>query len=106
MSDFDSKDPGDPDALPLNERSTAFIDSVAFLEFVRLKSLNTPHSPGAAKKSVTLVGSDPCDQPLPDTRISAERVAAPYTGIQVDDWDSLFDAVEGALALGVKWLTV
>ena len=39
MSDTLPRNSENPDALPVNERSSAFIDSAAFLNFVRLKSL-------------------------------------------------------------------
>ena len=42
MSEILPGNPDDPDALPLNERSSAFIDGAAFVDFVRLKSRLAP----------------------------------------------------------------
>lgn len=97
MSDFLSKNFEDPDAGPVNERSSAFIDGVAFLEFVRLKSLAATKDGSAAKNGAIAVpdsetangASDGHDHVMSRPQIKAQ--------IDIEDWDSLFDAVEERL---------
>ena len=97
MSDNLAKHFVDPDALPVNERSSAFIEGVAFLDFVRMKSLATVHDDsGATNGRVPApAGGDatgPPNEPQPAT--SHSPIA---DQIDVEDWDSLFGAVEERL---------
>ena len=101
MSDILRGSSEDPDALPLNERSSAFIDSAAFLNFVRLKS-QVASTAGSAEKS-TLIRTR-CDEPLQvlctdhDSAVVTHRAsAAKEVDIQDEDWDSLFGAIEERL---------
>jgi hypothetical protein len=96
----------DPEALPFNDRSTSFIDSVAFLEFVRLKSQAAPACGGEVKNG-TAAGSG--SAPAHDTPDGPGRTACcpapgspPDSRIDVEDWDSLFGAVEERLRATVE----
>ena len=53
MSDTLPMSPNDRDALPLNERSSAFIDGVAFLNFLRMKSVVALKRGGAEETALT-----------------------------------------------------
>jgi hypothetical protein len=101
MSDSLSNNSENPDALPVNERSSAFIDGVAFLEFVRLKSLVAHKDSSAGKNRAS---------PMPGVNAAngtsnghGHTVSSPaleaHSDSQIDiaDWDSLFDAVEERL---------
>jgi hypothetical protein len=96
----------DPDALPLNERSSAFIDCAAFLNFVRMKSLVAPQESSAAKNAATCVGGDGApnapsleqDKAITHPAINAAMEAE----IQPEDWDSLFGAIEERLRATVE----
>jgi len=91
----------DSDALPVNERSSAFIDSVAFLNFIRMKSLASLREVGkfksAARPSVggknlkasSMEKDKSISYPKPNSAIEVE--------IEPEDWDSLFGAVEERL---------
>lgn len=108
MPDTLPANPDGADALPLNERSSAFIDGVAFLNFVRLKSQLAPQEGIAEKSAATGAGSDdavifqPTDQahrapgPLKNAAVEIE--------IQDEDWDSLFGAIEERLRGTVETL--
>ena len=101
MSDTFSNNPEDPDTVPLNERSSAFIDNAAFLNFLRLKSRVASEEGSPAKIAATSAdaeqapGTTPAAQekvvPLPQTD-GAKRIE-----IEGEDWDSLFGAVEERL---------
>ncbi len=56
MSDTLPVSPEDSDALPLNERSSAFIDGAAFLNFVRMKSLVVTQEASMDKNAATPAG--------------------------------------------------
>jgi hypothetical protein len=101
MSDIVSKNSDDPDAGPVNERSSAFIDGAAFLEFVRLKSLVVPQDGGAANDGASSIPAGSADIVTPNGH--GQTVSYPHTDahsncrIDVGDWDSLFGAVEERL---------
>jgi hypothetical protein len=101
MSDILSKNSEDPDALPVNERSSAFIDGVAFLEFVRLKSLAGTESSNTATNGTTPVSAGEAADGSSNSPSNGQdhAVSHPQTTAQIDieDWDSLFDAVEERL---------
>ena len=118
MPDFPHKSSEDPDVQPVNERSTSFIDGVAFLDFVRLKSLAATQDSSAAKNGATPASG--CDaandvseahdhalsQPPINSEFKAELNAELNTGanspIEIEDWDSLFGAVEERLRTTVE----
>lgn len=97
MADFPSKNSEDSGAWPLNERSSAFIDGAAFLNFVRLKSLTTPIDGNAAKAAATLLSArDPAIVSLNELdSIAGDRQST--CQIAIEDWDFLFSAVEQRL---------
>ena len=97
MSDNLSKHFVDPDALPVNERSSAFIEGVAFLDFVRLKSLATVHDgSGATNGRVPApAGGDATGPPNEHQPATSHPPIADQ--IDAEDWDSLFGAVEERL---------
>jgi hypothetical protein len=101
MSDSPSNDSENPDAPPVNERPTSFIDGATYLEFVRLKSLVTPKDGSPEKNDVFAMpdvmaadinagghGHSVC---YPDTTADSD------SRIDTEDWDSLFEAVEQRL---------
>lgn len=101
MSDTLPKNPEDPDAVPVNERSSAFIDGAAFLNFVRLKS-RVASREGSAPK-LAAINAD-AGHEMSTTSADQEKVVAlPPTNtttqveIEDEDWDSLFGAVEERL---------
>lgn len=100
----------EPDELPVNERSSAFIDSAAFLNFVRLKSQVAAQQGGPEKSAVPRVtGCTARDAPLTDQdKIAAVIPARTQMNgeieIEVEDWDSLFGAVEERLRGTVETL--
>ncbi len=101
MSDILRESSEAPDALPLNERSSAFVDSAAFLNFVRLKSQVALTSGSAEKSALTRTR---CDEPFQALRADHDRAvvthpanAAKEVDIQDEDWDSLFGAIEERL---------
>lgn len=101
MSDTFPKNSDDSDAVPVNERSSAFIDSAAFLNFVRLKS-RVASQEGSAPK-IAAISAD-AGHALRTTSADQEKVVAlPTTNsatqveIEDEDWDSLFGAVEERL---------
>lgn len=99
MSDNLPKSPHDPDALPLNKRSSAFIDSAAFLNFLRLKSRVASQAVSAAKCAATGAG-EALKLPFADQHKTAAPPptnAAMEVEIEDEDWDSLFGAVEERL---------
>lgn len=101
MSDFVSKNSEEPDAGPVNERSSAFIDGVAFLEFVRLKSL-VAHKDGSAEKNRASTVSEVkvangTSNGHGHTVSSPAADAHSDSQIDIADWDSLFHAVEERL---------
>lgn len=112
MPDFPHKNSEDPDALPVNERSSSFIDGVAFLDFVRLKSLATSKDGSAAKNDATPgSGSDAAndtsdghDHAMAHPPMNSQANAQLNAGIDVEDWDSLFGAVEERLRTTVDEL--
>ena len=95
MSEILPGNPDDPDALPVNERSSAFIDGASFLNFVRLKSRVAPLDGKAEKSAATLDGGEalkvPCVTDRPQTTSATE------VDIEDEDWDSLFGAIEERL---------
>ena len=101
MSDNLPGDAEDPDALPLNKRSSAFIDSAAFLNFVRLKS-RVASQEGSAKKGA-VSGADVGEALKAPSADQDKALAFPAVSgameveIQDEDWDSLFGAVEERL---------
>ena len=101
MSDTLPANPEGSDELPLNERSSDFIDGVAFLNFVRLKSQLSPQG-GIAGKNAAITGCD-SDAPNAPSADPSQHAARPSTSaeaqveIQDEDWDSLFGAVEERL---------
>lgn len=103
MSDILSKNSEDPDALPLNERSTSFIDGVAFLEFVRLKSLADPVG-GSAAKNGAACACVPGGEVATGAHGQDHDVSLPPTAdpIDIKDWDILFAAVEERLRTTVE----
>ena len=97
MSDNLSKHSVDPDALPVNERSSAFIEGVACLDFVRLKSLATVHDgSGASNGRVHSSAGGDATGP-PNEHQSATSHSPIADQIDAEDWDSLFGAVEERL---------
>lgn len=101
MSDTLATNSEDPDALPMNERSSAFIDSAAFLNFLRMKSLVASQDGSAAKSVGTL--ADCGGAPLAPSIEQDNAVVHPITSsaieaeIEPEDWDSLFGAIEERL---------
>ena len=95
MSDSLPKNSENPDALPVNQRSSAFIDSAAFLNFVRLKSLVAlPVGRGA------IVGGEALNAPSAEENNAVAHpttIAAVEAEIKPEDWDSLFGAIEERL---------
>ena len=95
MSDTLPRNSENPDALPVNERSSAFIDSAAFLNFVRLKSLVASQvgsgaiDGGEALNAPSAEENNAFAHPTTDSAIEAE--------IEPEDWDSLFGAIEERL---------
>ena len=101
MSDTLPGSSEDPDALPLNERSSAFIDGAAFLNFVRLKSRVASQEFSPEKSAATGAGGgEALNAPFTE---QYNAVAHPTTNsaieaeIEDEDWDSLFGAVEERL---------
>ena len=101
MSDTLPMSPNDRDALPLNERSSAFIDGVAFLNFLRMKSVVALKRGGAEETAAKSAGA--CEQ-LNVLSTEQDNLFAPPTTIaaneaeiEPEDWDSLFGAVEERL---------
>ena len=91
----------DSDALPVNQRSSAFIDGAAFLNFVRLKSL-------VASQAGSMVKSEETDAESGDASLAPSieqdnAVVHPITSsaigaeIEPEVWDSLFGAIEERL---------
>ena len=91
----------DPDALPLNERSSAFIDGAAFLNFVRLKSRVASQEFSPEKSAATsAAGGVVLKAPFADQDKAAAVLpinTAMEIEIEDEDWDSLFGAVEERL---------
>ena len=100
--------PDDPDALPLNERSSAFIDGAAFIDFVRLKSRLAPQDGRDDESAAT--GADSGEVLKATSACQGNAVARSATDaamraeIQDEDWDSLFGAVEERLRCTVETL--
>jgi hypothetical protein len=95
MSDISSSSSEDLDPLPVNQRSSAFIDGVAFLEFVRLKSLATLKE-GSAENNVAPPVPASEAAPLYSNKDTTTNLQT-SSEIRIEDWDSLFDAVEERL---------
>lgn len=89
MVDLPHKDCEEPDSLPVNERSTSFIEGVAFLDFVRLKSLVAAQDDRGMPQ--------PPKQAVPDVKPSPQPSPSMGDEIEIEDWDSLFGAVEERL---------
>ena len=108
MSDTLPGNSEDPDALPVNQRSSAFIDSAAFLNFVRLKSLVASQAGSAAKSAATRAGGGealnaPCTEQ--DDAVAHPTInVATEAEIEPEDWDSLFGAIEERLRDTVETL--
>jgi hypothetical protein len=113
MSDFLYKNSEDPDALPINERSSAFIDGTAFLEFVRLKSRVTAKDVSTAKKgAVPVLGTEAANGPsrpgnghgyaVSTSSVQDKSQITQVAQIEIEDWDSLFEAVEERLCAAVE----
>lgn len=106
MSDSLSNNSENPDALPVNERPTSFIDGATYLEFVRLKSLVTPRDGSPEKNDLSAMA----DVKAADTNPGGHGHTVSYpdsnadSNSQIDtgDWDSLFDAVEQRLRDAVE----
>jgi len=108
MSDTLTMGIEDPDAAPVNERSSAFIDSIAFLNFVRMKSLvglrvvgegksaAWPSDDGENLKVSSMEKDKVISYPKPNSASEVE--------IEPEDWDSLFGAVEERLRGTVETL--
>ena len=101
MSDTFPENSEDPDAVPVNERSSAFIDSAAFLNFVRLKSGVALQEGSASKIAAISAGAG---HALSTISTDQEKVDAfpptnfaTHVEIADEDWDSLFGAVEERL---------
>lgn len=101
MSDTLPKNSEDPDALPVNQRSSAFIDGVAFLNFVRLKSLVVSIAGSAVKSAPTPAGvGESLNPPFTEKDHAVAHPAisvATEAEIEDEDWDSLFGAIEERL---------
>ena len=101
MSDTFPNDPEDPDAVLFNERSSAFIDNTAFLNFLRLKSLVASEEGSLAKIAATSADAEQAPSTTPADQekvVSLPRTdAAKRVEIEDEDWDSLFGAVEERL---------
>ena len=108
MSEILPGNPDDPDALPLNERSSAFIDGAAFVDFVRLKSRLAPQDGREDESAATRAGSG--EALKASSACQGNAVARSTTDaamgveIQDEDWDSLFGAVEERLRCTVETL--
>ena len=95
MSDTLPRNSENSDALPVNERSSSFIDSAAFLNFVRLKSLVASQmgsgviGGGEALNAPSAEENNAVTHPTTNSTIEAE--------IEPEDWDSLFGAIEERL---------
>lgn len=99
-------DPKDPDALPLNERSSAFIDGAAFLNFLRLKS-RVASQAGSAAKTTAISAGEALKLPSAEqdkTAVLPPTNAAMEVEIEDEDWDSLFGAIEERLRGTVETL--
>ena len=108
MSDTLPGNSEDSDALPVNQRSSAFIDGVAFLNFVRLKSRVVSQAGSAEKSAATGAGGgEALNAPSPE---QDHAVAHPIANsaieaeIEPEDWDSLFGAIEERLRGTVETL--
>jgi hypothetical protein len=101
MSDSLFNSSENPDALPVNERSSAFIDGVAYPEFVRLKSLVAPKDGSAVKSGASsapdLIAANDTSRGTGHTVSHQAADAHADSQIDIEDWDSLFDAVEQRL---------
>lgn len=97
MSSTLPKNSEDPDAVPVNQRSSAFIDCAAFLNFLRLKSQLAPRAGSAAKSVAIGAGGEALNPPGTE---KDHAVAHPTISVATDaeiedeDWDSLFGAIE------------
>ena len=103
MSDTLPRNSENPDALPVNERSSAFIDSAAFLNFVRLKSLVASQVGSGAIGGDEALNAPSAEEhnafahPTTNSAIEAE--------IEPEDWDSLFGAIEERLRAPLtRWI--
>ena len=91
----------DFDALPVNQRSSTFIDGAAFLNFIRLKSLVASQAGNMVQSEETDAESG--DAPLSPFIEQENAVVHPITTsaieaeIEPEDWDSLFGAIEERL---------
>ena len=108
MSEILPGNPDDPDALPLNERSSAFIDAAAFVDFVRLKSRLAPQD-GRDDESAAIRAD--AGEVLEASSACQGNAVARFTtdaamGVEIpdEDWDSLFGAVEERLRCTVETL--
>jgi hypothetical protein len=94
MSDTLPKITEGPDSPRVKERPNSFIDGIAFLEGVVIKTMASPQGDSeAANKTLT--------------RHTASVVpirAEPHDQIETEDWDSLFGAVEERLRTTVDQL--
>ena len=107
MSDTLPKNSEDSDALPVNQRSSAFIDGVAFLNFVRLKSLVVSIAGGSAKCVPTGASGEAVNPPsTAQDNVVAHRTISVATEAEIEDedWDSLFGAIEERLRDTVETL--
>lgn len=102
MSDSLSGDSKNSGARPVNERSSAFVDSAAFLDFVRHKSLLATRDVKSTTEAVPSVSpASSAIDPVHIISYLAENTQAD-SQIGVDDWNSLFGAVEDRLRRTVE----
>ena len=95
MSDTLPRNSENLDALPVNERSSAFIDSAAFLNFVRLKSLVASQAGSGA-----IGGGETLNAPSAGENNAVAHTTTNFAieaEIEPEDWDSLFGAIEERL---------
>ena len=108
MSEILPGNPDDPDALPLNERSSAFIDGAAFVDFVRQKSRLAPQDGRDDENAATRADRSESLNASSDCQVHAvagfTTDAAMGVEIEDEDWDSLFGAVEERLRGTVETL--
>ena len=107
MSDTLPKNPEDADALPVNQRSSAFIDCVAFLDFLRLKSQLAPPPGSAARSAATGTGGEALNlRRTGEDHVVDRTTTSVVTEVDIEDedWDSLFGAVEERLRDTVETL--
>lgn len=98
MFDFPSKNSEDPDALTVNGTSRA-VNGTAFLAFVGPKSLAAPIGGSVAENGAMLaLASEVANgNPYVHDRTASQFPVKENAQIDIEDWDSLFGAVEERL---------